>query len=119
SGAGKSTLFRALAGIWPYWKGRVRVPQGAKLLFLPQKPYLPIGSLKRAVTYPADTGGFADRDIADALQAVGLAHLASDLERSENWAQVLAGGEEQRIAFARAAQQARLAIPRRGNGIAA
>ena len=102
SGAGKSTLFRALAGIWPYWKGRVRVPQGANLLFLPQKPYLPIGSLKRAVTYPADTAGFADRDLADALQAVGLAHLASDLERSENWAQVLSGGEQQRLAFARA-----------------
>ena len=102
SGAGKSTLFRALAGIWPYWKGRVRVPQGAKLLFLPQKPYLPIGALKRAVTYPADTASFGDRDVVDALQAVGLAHLASDLERNENWAQVLSGGEQQRLAFARA-----------------
>jgi len=102
SGAGKSTLFRALAGIWPYWKGRVRVPRGAKLLFLPQKPYLPIGTLKRAVTYPADSPSFADRDIADALQAVGLAPLAADLERSENWAQVLSGGEQQRLAFARA-----------------
>src|SRR3954467_15249957 len=102
SGAGKSTLFRALAGIWPYWKGRVRVPRGAKLLFLPQKPYLPIGTLKRAVTYPADSPSFADRDIADALQAVGLAGLAGDLERSENWAQVLSGGEQQRLAFARA-----------------
>jgi vitamin B12/bleomycin/antimicrobial peptide transport system ATP-binding/permease protein len=102
SGAGKSTLFRALAGIWPYWKGRVRVPQGAKLLFLPQKPYLPIGALKRAVTYPADTASFGDRDVADALQAVGLAHLAGDLDRNENWAQVLSGGEQQRLAFARA-----------------
>jgi putative ATP-binding cassette transporter len=102
SGAGKSTLFRALAGIWPYWKGRVRVPRGAQLLFLPQKPYLPIGPLKRAVTYPADTASYSDRDIADALQAVGLAPLAADLERSENWAQVLSGGEQQRLAFARA-----------------
>src|SRR3954470_3577740 len=102
SGAGKSTLFRAMAGIWPYWKGRVRVPRGAKLLFLPQKPYLPIGSLKRAVTYPADSASFAEREIADALQAVGLAGLAGDLERSENWAQVLSGGEQQRLAFARA-----------------
>ena len=102
SGAGKSTFFRALAGIWPYWKGRLRLPQGARLLFLPQKPYLPIGTLKRAVTYPAETASFNDREIADALQVVGLAHLAHDLERSENWAQVLSGGEQQRLAFARA-----------------
>ncbi|HET7672657.1 MAG TPA: ABC transporter ATP-binding protein/permease [Burkholderiales bacterium] len=102
SGAGKSTLFRALAGIWPYWKGRLRLPQGAKLLFLPQKPYLPIGTLKRAVTYPADTQSFADGDVAEALGAVGLAHLAGSLERNENWAQVLSGGEQQRLAFARA-----------------
>ena len=102
SGAGKSTFFRALAGIWPYWKGRLRLPQGARLLFLPQKPYLPIGTLKRAVTYPADAGSFSDAEIADALRAVGLAQLANDLERAENWAQVLSGGEQQRLAFARA-----------------
>src|SRR5438874_64451 len=102
SGAGKSTLFRALAGIWPYWKGHVRLPKGARLLFLPQKPYLPIGTLKRAVTYPADAQSFSDAQIAAALGAVGLAPLAGDLERSENWAQVLSGGEQQRLAFARA-----------------
>jgi len=102
SGAGKSTFFRALAGIWPYWKGRVRLPKGARLLFLPQKPYLPIGSLKHAVTYPGDTAQFSDRQIADALRAVGLAMLATDLERSENWAQMLSGSEQQRLAFARA-----------------
>src|SRR5690348_5083206 len=82
SGAGKSTFFRAMAGIWPYWKGRLRLPQGARLLFLPQKPYLPIGSLKRAVTYPGDAASFGDSEIADALRAVGLAQLASDLERA-------------------------------------
>lgn len=102
SGAGKSTFFRAMAGIWPYWKGSVRLPQGARLLFLPQKPYLPIGSLKRAVAYPADTAGFSDAQVADALRAVGLAQLADDVGRSENWAQVLSGGEQQRLAFARA-----------------
>jgi len=102
SGAGKSTFFRALAGIWPYWKGRVRLPPGARLLFLPQKPYLPIGTLKRAVTYPEDAGSFADAELAEALRAVGLAQLANDLERVENWAQVLSGGEQQRLAFARA-----------------
>jgi vitamin B12/bleomycin/antimicrobial peptide transport system ATP-binding/permease protein len=102
SGAGKSTLFRALAGIWPYWKGKVRLPKGAKLLFLPQKPYLPIGPLRRAVTYPGDGTGLGDADMAEALKVVGLPQLAGDLERRENWAQVLSGGEQQRLAFARA-----------------
>jgi vitamin B12/bleomycin/antimicrobial peptide transport system ATP-binding/permease protein len=102
SGAGKSTFFRALAGIWPYWKGRVRLPKGARLLFLPQKPYLPIGSLKHAVAYPEDAAKFRDEKVRETLAAVGLGHLAGDLERSENWAQVLSGGEQQRLAFARA-----------------
>jgi vitamin B12/bleomycin/antimicrobial peptide transport system ATP-binding/permease protein len=102
SGAGKSTFFRALAGIWPYWKGRIRLPKGARLLFLPQKPYLPIGSLKHAVSYPDEAGKHPDDDITTALSAVGLSHLAGNLERSENWAQVLSGGEQQRLAFARA-----------------
>ncbi len=102
SGSGKSTLFRALAGIWPYWKGRIRLPKGAKLLFLPQKPYLPIGTLRHAVTYPQDAGVFSPPEIEAALQAVGLAHVADRLEQSENWAQVLSGGEQQRLAFARA-----------------
>jgi putative ATP-binding cassette transporter len=100
SGAGKSTLFRALAGIWPYWKGRISLPKGARLLFLPQKPYLPIGTLKHAVSYPGDAASFSDQDVKDALAAVGLANL--DLQRNENWAQVLSGGEQQRLAFARA-----------------
>jgi putative ATP-binding cassette transporter len=102
SGAGKSTLFRALAGIWPYWKGRIRMPQGARMLFLPQKPYLPIGSLKEAVTYPQEAGMFSDDEVKRALGDVGIGHLAADLQRSENWAQLLSGGEQQRLAFARA-----------------
>src|SRR5467141_178314 len=102
SGAGKSTLFRALAGIWPYWKGRIKLPKGARLLFLPQKPYLPVGSLKHAVCYPEDAKRFSDEEIRESLEAVGLQSLASDLERSENWAQMLSGGEQQRLAFARA-----------------
>lgn len=102
SGAGKSTFFRALAGIWPYWKGRIRVPQGARLLFLPQKPYLPLGPLKHAVCYPDDASRHSDEEVRNALTAVGLAQLAPDLERHESWAQVLSGGEQQRLAFARA-----------------
>jgi putative ATP-binding cassette transporter len=102
SGAGKSTFFRTMAGIWPYWKGRVVMPKGARLLFLPQKPYLPIGSLKRAVSYPEEETRFPEDEIREALRAVGLPKLAEELERRENWAQVLSGGEQQRLAFARA-----------------
>jgi len=102
SGAGKSTFFRALSGIWPYWKGRIRLPRGARLLFLPQKPYLPIGSLRRAVCYPDDPSQHSEESVRAALADVGLGHFAGDLERSENWAQVLSGGEQQRLAFARA-----------------
>jgi putative ATP-binding cassette transporter len=72
------------------------------MLFLPQKPYLPIGSLKRAVSYPDDETQFSEDEIREALRAVGLPQLAGDLQRSENWAQVLSGGEQQRLAFARA-----------------
>ena len=102
SGAGKSTLFRALAGIWPYWNGRIRLPRDARLLFLPQKPYLPIGTLKHAVAYPGDAGKFSDAEVSAALDSVELPKLKGQLDRSENWAQVLSGGEQQRLAFARA-----------------
>ena len=102
SGAGKSTLFRAIAGIWPYWTGKISMPKGAKLLFLPQRPYLPIGSLKNAACYPEDAAPVADDAVRDALAAVGLAHFAVDLAREENWAQLLSGGEQQRLAIARA-----------------
>jgi vitamin B12/bleomycin/antimicrobial peptide transport system ATP-binding/permease protein len=102
SGAGKSTLFRTLAGIWPYWKGRLALPAGARMLFLPQKPYLPIGTLRHAAAYPHDEENFSPEEMTGALTAVGLGHLTDDLARSENWAQVLSGGEQQRLAFARA-----------------
>ena len=102
SGAGKSTLFRVLAGIWPYWRGRIKLPKGARLLFLPQKPYLPIGSLEHAVAYPEDPAKFSAEEVRQALNDVGLGHKADELQRIENWAQVLSGGEQQRLAFARA-----------------
>jgi len=102
SGAGKSTLFRAIAGIWPYWKGRILLPRGARMLFLPQRPYLPIGRLKQAVCYPAADETLTNEETRAALGDVGLSHLADDLAREENWAQVLSGGEQQRLAVARA-----------------
>ena len=103
SGAGKSTLFRALGGIWPYWKGKIALPKDAKLLFLPQKPYLPLGTLKHAASYPSeDEDRISDDEAREALRAVGLERFENDLAREENWAQVLSGGEQQRLAFARA-----------------
>ncbi|MEI6724031.1 MAG: ABC transporter ATP-binding protein/permease, partial [Betaproteobacteria bacterium] len=102
SGSGKSTLFRSIAGIWPYWKGRILLPKGARLLFLPQKAYLPIGTLKNAIAYPAQADAVSDAEVTEALVAVGLGALQGDLARDENWGQVLSGGEQQRVAFARA-----------------
>jgi putative ATP-binding cassette transporter len=102
SGSGKSTLFRALAGIWPYGSGRVTVPAGAEILFLPQKPYLPIGTLRHAVSYPSPDGKFADAAIAEALRDAQLPQLADRLDEEGHWAQTLSPGEQQRLAIARA-----------------
>jgi putative ATP-binding cassette transporter len=101
SGAGKSTLFRAFAGIWPFGAGHVTRPQGSAL-FLPQRPYFPQGSLKRAITYPGSESDITDAAIQDALIAVGLEPLAHRLGDVENWSQVLSGGEQQRISIVRA-----------------
>ena len=102
SGSGKSTLFRALAGIWPYGAGTVERPSAAGCLFLPQKPYLPIGRLRDVLSYPAPIEGVTDADIVDALNACELPQLADRLDESQHWAQLLSPGEQQRIAFARA-----------------
>jgi vitamin B12/bleomycin/antimicrobial peptide transport system ATP-binding/permease protein len=101
SGAGKSTLFRAFAGIWPFGSGGVRRPRGTSL-FLPQRPYLPLGTLRHAVCYPGDDDSFTDDAVREALTDAGLAHLASRLDAEDNWAQLLSGGEQQRLALARA-----------------
>ena len=102
SGAGKSTLFRALAGIWPHGKGRIRVPASARVLFLPQKPYIPIGTLREAVAYPGAAAAFTDEAIREALRAVELPALADRLDERQNWSMQLSGGEQQRLAIARA-----------------
>ena len=102
SGIGKSTLFRALSGIWPFGEGQVMVPTGARLMFLPQRPYLPIGSLREAVAYPADPAGFSDEAIKAALQDSQLPALTAQLDESSHWAQRLSPGEQQRVCFARA-----------------
>jgi vitamin B12/bleomycin/antimicrobial peptide transport system ATP-binding/permease protein len=105
SGSGKSTLFRAIAGIWPFGSGRIRLPAGGSKLFLPQKPYLPIGTLRDVIAYPAHESGFADEAIREALGSVGLERLADRLDEQHNWSMQLSPGEQQRIAFARALLQ--------------
>jgi len=102
SGTGKSTLFRALAGIWPFGTGHVASPDGTTTLFLPQKPYIPLGTLRRAVSYPADMTAYEPAQVAAALTDAGLAHLVSELDADEPWTQRLSGGEQQRLAMARA-----------------
>ncbi len=101
SGAGKSTLFRAFAGIWPFGGGGVQRPDGTSL-FLPQRTYIPLGTLRHAVAYPSDANAFTDAEVLTALQDAGLGHLASRLNEEDNWSMRLSGGEQQRLAFARA-----------------
>ena len=100
SGAGKSTLLRALAGIWPYGSGTIDLPHGAKRLFLPQRPYLVLGSLRRALSYPR-TAAASDEEIARILKLVGMDHFAARLDNVDDWSRILSLGEQQRLAFAR------------------
>ena len=102
SGSGKSTLFRAIAGIWPFGRGRISRPAGARLMVVPPKPYIPIGALRAAVTYPAIPGTYQDDDIRTALADAHLSHLVDELDHEEVWSQRLSSGEQQRLALARA-----------------
>ncbi|WP_332696978.1 ABC transporter ATP-binding protein/permease [Bosea sp. (in: a-proteobacteria)] len=102
SGSGKSTLFRALSGIWPFGKGHVSTPADTRMLLLPQRPYLPQGTLRAAIAYPSEPDAFADADIRAAMDKVNLGHLAERLDDVDLWGQRLSGGEQQRLAVARA-----------------
>ena len=102
SGSGKSTLFRVYSGIWPFGEGVVRTPRGANILLLPQKPYLPQGTLRHAVTYPSITGAYPDEQIREALIDARLPLLADRIDEEDAWSQRLSGGEQQRLAVARA-----------------
>jgi putative ATP-binding cassette transporter len=102
SGCGKSTLFRVLAGLWPFATGRIRLPAGAQTLFLPQRPYMPIGTLREALWFPARPAADRDPEARAALAAVALGALGQRLDEEAHWTHVLSLGEQQRLAMARA-----------------
>ena len=102
SGSGKSTLFRTLAGLWPFAKGRLQSAPFADSLYLPQKPYLPLGSLRACIAYPSAEAKFSDAQIIEILQVLGLEKLAQKLDAIEPWHAMLSPGEQQRLAIGRA-----------------
>ena len=102
SGSGKSTLLRTLAGLWAYATGKISLPKDASVMFLPQKPYLPTGTLRRALIYPAaEKDAPSDEKLIETLKLVELPNLADKLDATDDWSRILSGGEQQRLAFAR------------------
>ena len=106
SGTGKSTLVRAISGLWPWGEGEVALQAGAKLFLMPQKPYLPLGTLKRAATYPLSPDDVDDEVVRKTLEEVGLGHFVPRLDEDTRWEDMLSGGEKQRLDFARILIQA-------------
>lgn len=101
SGTGKSTLIRAIAGLWPWGSGAVLLPRGARLAFVPQRPYMPLGTLKAALTYPENEAAYPDEAAVRVLESCDLKHLVPRLHEHAGWDRVLSGGEQQRVSFAR------------------
>lgn len=105
SGCGKSTLIRTLAGIWPFGQGNITIPDGQSLLFLPQRSYLPLGTLRESVLYPFKPDFATDENIRSIMQLCKLSELVDKLDKTEDWSHILSLGEQQRIAFVRAVLQ--------------
>jgi vitamin B12/bleomycin/antimicrobial peptide transport system ATP-binding/permease protein len=101
SGSGKSTLFRAIAGLWPWGAGKIVLPDRSKMMFMPQRPYLPLGTLRQVLAYPAPMRRFPLAAVKAALRRCGLKQLIPRLNDVERWDRVLSGGEQQRLAFGR------------------
>ena len=101
SGAGKSTLLRALAELWPYGSGQIAMPDDWRVMFLPQRPYLPLGTLRQAIYYPQSVPENDETDIAALLDEFGLSTLRDKLDEVDDWSRILSLGEQQRIAFIR------------------
>jgi vitamin B12/bleomycin/antimicrobial peptide transport system ATP-binding/permease protein len=101
SGSGKTTLLRSLAGLWPYVEGTISRPADSETLFCSQEPYLPLGTLRTALAYPAPAGMLGDDDARQVLQAVAMPHVADQLDTEGDWSMTLSPGEQQRLAFGR------------------
>src|SRR6185312_10693885 len=101
SGAGKSTLLRALAGLWPWGSGTIRLPDPDSVMFMPQRPYLPLGTMRTAITYPDPPDAFATDEIESVIKRVGLAEFLPALDTTERLDKSLSLGQQQLVAFAR------------------
>lgn len=101
SGAGQTTLVRAIAGLWPFARGRIETPPAERMMFVPQRPYLPVGTLRAALTFPAREGSIPDERLREVLERLELGALAERLDESGLWEQKLSAGEQQRLALAR------------------
>jgi putative ATP-binding cassette transporter len=102
SSTGKSMLVRAISGIWPWGAGKIEIPRNARLMIVPQRPYMPLGTLRHALVYPYGRIDADDARIKKALDDTGLGHLAIRLDEEDRWDQVLGSGERQRLSIARA-----------------
>jgi putative ATP-binding cassette transporter len=99
--AGKTTFFLALAGLWPWGSGTISLPPRGDMMFLPQRPYLPTGTLRKAIAYPADVAAFKEEDLRAALKRVGLGHMGGELDQEAAWDKFLSLDEQQLLGFAR------------------
>jgi putative ATP-binding cassette transporter len=100
SGTGKSTLVRAIAGLWPWGGGEILIKDEG-LFLMPQQPYVPLGTLRRATTYPLAPEAMDDAVVRQTVEDVGLGHFLDRLDDDTHWEHILSGGEKQRLAFAR------------------
>jgi putative ATP-binding cassette transporter len=101
SGTGKSTLVRAISGLWPWGSGEIMLQTGARIFLMPQRPYVPLGTLRRATSYPSSPDEVEDEVVKKALEQVGLGYFVPRLDEDSHWEDTLSGGEKQRLAFAR------------------
>ncbi|NLP36568.1 MAG: ABC transporter ATP-binding protein/permease [Firmicutes bacterium] len=102
TGAGKTTLFRVISGIWPFGKGKVIVPKDKKVIVLPQRPYLPIGTLAEVISYPEPPEKYSREEMEQVLRDVDLGQFVDRLDEEAHWYRVFSGGEQQRVGIARA-----------------